>query len=150
MRGLVSMLIETQLKKLEIKVRHFEELETLMESERSQLETQRRKLIEERQNFQQHKAQVIEVKERKIDNKHEWHTLHRFRPFMVFVFLHLNFFVFCCFFFHLCFCVGVAAKGAGARGGARERHRVVNCRRFLLSMLCRYTELLIADITVRV
>lgn len=61
MKGLVSLLIETQLKKLEIKVRHFEELETIMENERNQLEAQRYKLIEERQAFQLQKTKALMV-----------------------------------------------------------------------------------------
>ena len=33
-KSLVALLVETQMKKLEIKLRHFEELETIMERER--------------------------------------------------------------------------------------------------------------------
>ena len=33
-KGLVALLVETQMKKLEIKLRHFEELETIMDKER--------------------------------------------------------------------------------------------------------------------
>lgn len=33
-KSLVALLVETQMKKLEIKLRHFEELETIMDKER--------------------------------------------------------------------------------------------------------------------
>ena len=38
--------VETQMKKLEIKLRHFEELETIMDREREALEYQRQQLIQ--------------------------------------------------------------------------------------------------------
>lgn len=50
-KSLVALLVETQMKKLEIKLRHFEELETTMEREREGLEYQRQQLITERQQF---------------------------------------------------------------------------------------------------
>ncbi|CAM9947536.1 unnamed protein product [Bubo scandiacus] len=40
-KSLVALLVETQMKKLEIKLRHFEELETIMDREREALEYQR-------------------------------------------------------------------------------------------------------------
>ena len=39
-------MVETQMKKLEIKLRHFEELETIMDREREALEYQRQQLIQ--------------------------------------------------------------------------------------------------------
>ena len=45
-KGLVALLVETQMKKLEIKLRHFEELETIMDREREALEYQRQQLIQ--------------------------------------------------------------------------------------------------------
>ena len=42
----LSLLVETQMKKLEIKLRHFEELETIMDRERETLEYQRQQLIQ--------------------------------------------------------------------------------------------------------
>ena len=42
----VALLVETQMKKLEIKLRHFEELETIMDREREALEYQRQQLIQ--------------------------------------------------------------------------------------------------------
>lgn len=44
-----------------LQVRHFEELEVMMENERLQLESQRRKLLEDRQAFQLHKMQATQV-----------------------------------------------------------------------------------------
>lgn len=34
MKGLVAQLVETQMKKLELKLKHFEELEVIMDKER--------------------------------------------------------------------------------------------------------------------
>jgi SWI/SNF related-matrix-associated actin-dependent regulator of chromatin subfamily C len=45
-KSLVALLGETQMKKLEIKLRHFEELETIMDREREALEYQRQQLIQ--------------------------------------------------------------------------------------------------------
>lgn len=39
-KGLVALLVETQMKKLEIKLRHFEELETIMDKERESVSYQ--------------------------------------------------------------------------------------------------------------
>merc|ERR1739838_1288551 len=50
-KSLVALLVETQMKKLEIKLRHFEELEYIMDKEREALEYQRQQLIQERQQF---------------------------------------------------------------------------------------------------
>ena len=47
-KSLVALLVETQMKKLEIKLRHFEELETIMDREREALEYQRQQLIQVR------------------------------------------------------------------------------------------------------
>merc|ERR1711881_738072 len=60
-KSLVALLVETQMKKLEIKLRHFEELETIMDRERELLETQRQNLIEERQAFYAEQAKASEV-----------------------------------------------------------------------------------------
>jgi len=46
-KSLVALLVETQMKKLEIKLRHFEELETIMDREREALEYQRQQLIQD-------------------------------------------------------------------------------------------------------
>lgn len=44
-KSLVALLVETQMKKLEIKLRHFEELEAIMDREREALEYQRQVFI---------------------------------------------------------------------------------------------------------
>jgi len=45
-KSAVAQLVETQLKKLEIKLRHFEELEALMDKERETLEYQLQQLLQ--------------------------------------------------------------------------------------------------------
>ncbi|XP_067951707.1 SWI/SNF complex subunit SMARCC2-like isoform X2 [Watersipora subatra] len=49
----VALLVETQMKKLDIKLKHFEELEAIMDRERESLEYQRQQLLQERQQFHQ-------------------------------------------------------------------------------------------------
>lgn len=51
-KSLVSVLIDTQLKKLDIKMKHYEELEALVEKERDTIENQRQQLLKDRQEFQ--------------------------------------------------------------------------------------------------
>lgn len=51
-KSLVSVLIDTQLKKLDIKMKHYEELESLVDKERDTIESQRQQLLKERQEFQ--------------------------------------------------------------------------------------------------
>ena len=53
-----------QIKKLEIKLRHFEELETIMDREREMLEIQRQQLLQERQQFQLEQIKASEFKHR--------------------------------------------------------------------------------------
>lgn len=55
-KSLVSMLIDTQLKKLDLKMKHFEELEALIDKDRDVIENQRQQLLRERQEF--HMEQV--------------------------------------------------------------------------------------------
>ncbi|XP_031441947.1 SWI/SNF complex subunit SMARCC1-like isoform X3 [Clupea harengus] len=63
-KSLVALLVETQMKKLEIKLRHFEELETIMDREKEALEQQRQQLLTERQNFHQEQVKYAEMKAR--------------------------------------------------------------------------------------
>ncbi|XP_068715454.1 SWI/SNF complex subunit SMARCC2-like isoform X1 [Montipora capricornis] len=63
-KSLVALLVETQMKKLEIKLRHFEELETIMDREREALEYQRQQLLAERQQFHQEQLKAAEVRAR--------------------------------------------------------------------------------------
>jgi hypothetical protein len=55
-KSLVTSLIDTQLKKLDLKMKHFEELEALIDKERDTIENQRQQLLKERQDF--HMEQV--------------------------------------------------------------------------------------------
>ncbi|XP_030645425.1 SWI/SNF complex subunit SMARCC1b [Chanos chanos] len=63
-KSLVALLVETQMKKLEIKLRHFEELETIMDREKEALEQQRQQLLSERQNFHIEQVKYAELKAR--------------------------------------------------------------------------------------
>merc|ERR1719273_458344 len=63
-KSLVALLVETQMKKLEIKLRHFEELETIMDREREALEYQRQQLIHERQQFHLEQLRAAEFRAR--------------------------------------------------------------------------------------
>ncbi|CAD5222635.1 unnamed protein product [Bursaphelenchus okinawaensis] len=51
MKSLVAQLVETQMKKLELKLKHFDELEAITDKERESFEYQRQQLILERQFF---------------------------------------------------------------------------------------------------
>ncbi|KAM4550368.1 SWI/SNF complex subunit SMARCC1b isoform 2-T2 [Fundulus diaphanus] len=61
-KSLVALLVETQMKKLEIKLRHFEELETIMDREKEALEQQRQQLLTERQTFHTEQLKQAEMK----------------------------------------------------------------------------------------
>uniref|UniRef100_A0A674MNY1 Uncharacterized protein n=1 Tax=Takifugu rubripes TaxID=31033 RepID=A0A674MNY1_TAKRU len=63
-KSLVALLVETQMKKLEIKLRHFEELETIMDREKEALELQRQQLLTERQAFHMEQLRYAEMKAR--------------------------------------------------------------------------------------
>ncbi|KAM4705343.1 SWI/SNF complex subunit SMARCC1 [Rhinophrynus dorsalis] len=63
-KSLVALLVETQMKKLEIKLRHFEELETIMDREKEALEQQRQQLLNERQNFHMEQLKYAELRAR--------------------------------------------------------------------------------------
>ncbi|CAF0800660.1 unnamed protein product [Rotaria sordida] len=63
-KSAVAQVVEMQIKKLEIKLRHFEELETIMDREREMLEIQRQQLLQERQQFQLEQIKASELKHR--------------------------------------------------------------------------------------
>lgn len=65
-KSTVSLLVETQLKKLEFKLRHFEELEGIMDRERENLEHQRQQLIQERQQFHLEQLRAAEFRQRQL------------------------------------------------------------------------------------
>ncbi|CAD5220336.1 unnamed protein product [Bursaphelenchus okinawaensis] len=62
MKSLVAQLVETQMKKLELKLKHFDELEAITDRERESFEYQRQQLILERQFF--HLDQLRYMQER--------------------------------------------------------------------------------------
>ncbi|KAF2358671.1 SMARCC C-terminal [Trinorchestia longiramus] len=72
-KSLVALLVETQMKKLEIKLRHFEELETIMDRERESLELQRQQLLQEQQQFHLEQLKAAELRAR----QHAMHQLHQ-------------------------------------------------------------------------
>ncbi|CAG5119363.1 unnamed protein product, partial [Candidula unifasciata] len=65
-KGLVALLVETQMKKLEIKLRHFEELEAIMDKERESIEYQRQQLLQERQQFHMEQIRAAEYRARQF------------------------------------------------------------------------------------
>ncbi len=65
-KSTVSLLVETQLKKLEIKLKHFEELEGIMDRERENLEHQRQQLLQERQQFHLEQLRAAEYRQRQL------------------------------------------------------------------------------------
>ena len=78
-KSLVALLVETQMKKLEIKLRHFEELETMMDKEREALEYQRQQLIQERQTF--HLEQLRTAEQRARQTAHlQYYAAHSNLP----------------------------------------------------------------------
>ena len=58
-RVAVVSLVETQLKKLELKMKHFEELEAILEKERSEYEAKRKSIMEERQKYVLEQTQIM-------------------------------------------------------------------------------------------
>ena len=58
-----------QIKKLEIKLRHFEELELIMDREREMIELQRQQLLQERQQYQFEQIKMLEFKHRESFNE---------------------------------------------------------------------------------
>nr|XP_033787831.1 SWI/SNF complex subunit SMARCC1 isoform X3 [Geotrypetes seraphini] len=74
-KSLVALLVETQMKKLEIKLRHFEELETIMDREKEALEQQRQQLLTERQNFHMEQLKYAEMRARQqLEQQHGSNT----------------------------------------------------------------------------
>ncbi|XP_029006065.1 SWI/SNF complex subunit SMARCC2 isoform X1 [Betta splendens] len=75
-KSLVALLVETQMKKLEIKLRHFEELETIMDREREALEYQRQQLLADRQSFHMEQLKYAEMRARQQHFQHIQHQQH--------------------------------------------------------------------------
>lgn len=70
-KSLVSVLIDTQLKKLDIKMKHFEELETLIDNERDTIENQRQQLMKERQEFHMEQMKAAGHKLHQATSNHQ-------------------------------------------------------------------------------
>ncbi|XP_073533187.1 SWI/SNF complex subunit SMARCC1 isoform X1 [Phyllobates terribilis] len=80
-KSLVALLVETQMKKLEIKLRHFEELETIMDREKEALEQQRQQLLNERQNFHMEQLKYAEMRARQqMEQQHGQNAQHPAAP----------------------------------------------------------------------
>ncbi|KAM4029070.1 SWI/SNF complex subunit SMARCC1 [Anomaloglossus baeobatrachus] len=80
-KSLVALLVETQMKKLEIKLRHFEELETIMDREKEALEQQRQQLLNERQNFHMEQLKYAEMRARQqMEQQHGQNAQHPAGP----------------------------------------------------------------------
>ncbi|CAL1608425.1 unnamed protein product [Knipowitschia caucasica] len=75
-KSLVALLVETQMKKLEIKLRHFEELETIMDREREALEYQRQQLLSDRQSFHMEQLKYAEMRARQQHFQQIQHQQH--------------------------------------------------------------------------
>ncbi|KAK2914969.1 SWI/SNF complex subunit SMARCC2 isoform X2 [Channa argus] len=75
-KSLVALLVETQMKKLEIKLRHFEELETIMDREREALEYQRQQLLADRQSFHMEQLKYAEMRARQQHFQQIHHQQH--------------------------------------------------------------------------
>ncbi|XP_033939283.1 SWI/SNF complex subunit SMARCC2 isoform X2 [Pseudochaenichthys georgianus] len=76
-KSLVALLVETQMKKLEIKLRHFEELETIMDREREALEYQRQQLLADRQSFHMEQLKYAEMRARQQHFQQIQHQQHQ-------------------------------------------------------------------------
>lgn len=79
-KSLVALLVETQMKKLEIKLRHFEELETIMDREREALEYQRQQLLADRQSFHMEQLKYAEMRARQQHFQQIQHQHHSTQP----------------------------------------------------------------------
>lgn len=60
-RSLVAVLVDFQLKKMDLKMKQLDELETMLEKERETIENQRRQLIAERQQFHMEQIKSLEA-----------------------------------------------------------------------------------------
>lgn len=65
-KGLVAQLVEAQLKKMEVKLKQFQELEAIMEREYEVLEQQRQQLLLDRQAFHMELLKTVESRARVV------------------------------------------------------------------------------------
>ena len=66
----MAQVVELQIKKLELKLKHFEELESIMDRERETIELQRQQLLQERQQYQVEQIKSSESKYRSTTTTH--------------------------------------------------------------------------------
>lgn len=66
-KSLVTVLVDTQLKKLDIKMKHFEELDSIVEKERETIENQRKQLINEQQEFETEQVRAANFRAGQIE-----------------------------------------------------------------------------------
>merc|ERR1712176_1554926 len=76
-KGLVALLVETQLKKTEIKLRAIESLETMLENERCHLETQREALVNEKQQWNMEQIKAFEARQKVQAQEHNQLNMRR-------------------------------------------------------------------------
>lgn len=69
-----------QIKKLEIKLSHFEDFESIMDRERETLEIQRQQLLQERQQFQLEQIKANEIKSRQMPQTMSAPPVHNTAP----------------------------------------------------------------------
>lgn len=65
-QGLVALLVETQIKKVDLKLKNFEQLQHTIEAEREHLETQREQLVHEKQAFHMEQIKAHEARQKAI------------------------------------------------------------------------------------
>ncbi|KAK4468334.1 hypothetical protein MN116_008129 [Schistosoma mekongi] len=70
-KGLVAQLVETQLKKLDIKLKQIQELESIMEREYEMIEQMRQQLLQERQAFHMEVIKTMENRARALVHHHQ-------------------------------------------------------------------------------
>ncbi|CAH8529614.1 unnamed protein product [Schistosoma turkestanicum] len=70
-KGLVAQLVETQLKKLDIKLKQIQELESIMEREYEMIEQMRQQLLQERQAFHMEVIKTMENRARALMHHHQ-------------------------------------------------------------------------------
>ncbi|CAH8578706.1 unnamed protein product [Heterobilharzia americana] len=70
-KGLVAQLVETQLKKLDIKLKQIQELEIIMEREYEMIEQMRQQLLQERQAFHMEVIKTMENRARSLVHHHQ-------------------------------------------------------------------------------
>lgn len=68
-RSLVAVLVDFQLKKMDLKMKQLDELETMLEKERETIENQRRQLIAERQQFHMEQIKSLEAARARTANE---------------------------------------------------------------------------------